>query len=257
MNNSITSVVTGAPKMLEQSVPGLSIDCVILGFDGKLKVILLKWKEFGAWSLPGGFIYKEEDMDSAAERVLLQRTGVTGLFLQQFATFGHADRRPESDLKILDELMVAATSEVRDWFKQRFISTGYFAFADISKCQLRPDEFSDRCEWVEINKLPKLIFDHRSIIKHALSTIKLQMNYLPIGKSLLPKQFTMGELQRLYEEILGKRLDRGNFQKKMLKLGIFKRLDKKHSGGAHKAPYLYRFDDKKYNSLIKEGIGYL
>jgi hypothetical protein len=144
---------------------------------------------------------------------------------------------------------------MRNWLRQRFITTGYFALVDIKKCNPKADIMSELCEWRPIHNLPELVLDHREIITKALNHIRIQINYLPIGISLLPELFTMKELQKLYEAILEIELDRGNFQKKMLKLGIFLRQEKKLSGAANKAPYLYKFDNIKYNEMLKNGIG--
>lgn len=245
-------------NIAQQSVPGLSIDCVVLGFENqKLHVLLLKWRDLPKWALPGGFVFKDEDMDQAVGRILKQRTGLPPLFLSQFWTFGEVNRRSSEDLKQMTSLMSSFPEEVKVWFQQRFVTTGYFALADMSQCLPIPDDLSDRCEWIEIDLLPDLILDHDEVINKALEKIRVQLNYLPFGISLLPEKFTMGNLQSLYEGILSKKLDRGNFQKKMLKLGIFNRLEKQLSGGAHKAPYLYEFDREKYDELLICGIGFM
>lgn len=115
---------------------------------------------------------------------------------------------------------------------------------------------SDKCEWKAIDELPQLLYDHESIIQKGLTHLSIQLNYLPVSMLLLPKKFTMQDLQKLYESILNKKLERSNFQRKMLKLGIFIRLEKQLTGAANKAPYLYCFDKPKYTELIKKGIGF-
>ncbi len=245
-------------SMISECIPGHSIDCVVLGYEDKcLKLLLLKWKNTSIWSLPGGFIQKEEHMDDAAKRIMVERTGLDTVFLSQFHTFGNHCRRNVDDLiKKLNNQFLHDTATV-DWFKQRFITTGYFALVDIRKSHPVPDALSESCSWVDINKLPDLIFDHEEIVRLAMSHIRIQLNYLPFGISMLPKRFTMTELQKLYEGFLGRPLDRGNFQKKMLKLGIFMRHEKQLLGGAHKAPWLYSFDRTKYEALLEKGIGFI
>jgi 8-oxo-dGTP diphosphatase len=110
------------------------------------------------------------------------------------------------------------------------------------------------CKWWDITKVPSLILDHNEILKKALSSVRLHISDYPVGKDLLPQKFTMPELQTLYETILGKALDRRNFQKKILSLGILDRLKERKQGGAHKAPFLYRFDAKKYQQALKQGL---
>lgn len=238
-------------------MPGLSIDCVIIGFDqGKLHILITKVFDTHVWSLPGGFIRKEENMDQAACRILEERSGMTLPYLQQFYTFGDVNRREPSS--ILSQLKShKALQEMAKWLEQRFISTGYLSFVNLRKSNPSPDALGETCSWIPVEKLPELLFDHRNIINKALEHVRNQINYMPVGKSLLPEIFTMKEFQLLYESILGRELDRGNFQKKMLRLGFLKRLEKMKGGGSHKAPYLYSFDTDTYNELLEKGIGYM
>ena len=238
-------------------LPGQSIDCVIIGYDlEELHILVLKWKGTDNWSLPGGFIQIDEDMDTAAVRILKSRTGLEIAFLDQFFTFGNKDRRNEDEL-IQGLKIINMNTSLAQWFKQRFISTGYLSLVNMKECHPKTDILSDACEWKPINKLPKLIFDHDHMVKKALEHIRIHINYLPLFISLLPEKFTMKALQKLYESILQKKLDRGNFQKKMLKLGIFIRLEKQLEGGAHKAPYLYKFDKEKYTDLKNKGTEFI
>jgi 8-oxo-dGTP diphosphatase len=231
-------------------IPHLSIDCVIFGFhENELKVLLLQWKDSRRWCLPGGFILKDEHIDNAAVRILQNRTDLNNIYLQQFYTFGD----PVRDRK---NHGVTKPSEVKgkSWLMERFITVGYWALVEFSKVTPTPDDFSLECRWWDINKVPSLILDHNAILEKALSSLRLHIHDYPVGKDLLPKRFTMPELQSLYETILGKPLDRRNFQKKILSLGILERLKERKQGGAHKAPFLYRFDTKKYQQALKQGL---
>ena len=239
-------------------VSGQSVDCVIFGFEnGELKILALKWKVPGEfWALPGGFVFKDEDLDKAAIRVLKERTGIDIPFLEQFKTFGKVDRR-DNDILVKNLKSIEVNKKMVDWFGNRFISTGYLSLVDIRKCSLTADLSSEAIEWFNLEDLPDLIYDHKEMVETALKYVQNQINYLPIGLNLLPEKFTMKELQMLYESILGRKLDRGNFQRKMLKLEIFIRHEKQHEGGAHKAPYLYSFDKEKYQELLDKAIGFV
>jgi 8-oxo-dGTP diphosphatase len=231
-------------------LPHLSIDCVIFGFhDDQLKVLLLQWKETQRWCLPGGFILNDEHIDDAAVRILKDRTGLDNIYLHQFHTFGDP-RRDRGKHGIKNPLAVKGKS----WIMDRFVTIGYWALVEFSKAAPAPDEFSMDCKWWDINKVPKLILDHNHILDNALTSLRLNLNDYPVGKDLLPEKFTMPELQRLYETIFGKALDRRNFQKKMLSFDILEKLKERKQGGAHKAPFLYRFDERKYQQALKQGL---
>lgn len=238
----------------EAYLPSLSLDCVIFGFhENQLKVLLLKFKNLDVWALPGGFVFKDEDVADAARRVLQERTGLTEIFLQQFNVFGNAKR---TDLNLHKQLLKKDGVNLhRDhWLLRRFVTIGYYALVEYSYVNPQPDVFSDECTWRDINDLPKMMMDHHDILIKALETLRSHLNYHPIGYNLLPEKFTMPQLQKLYETILGKELDRRNFQRKILSYGIVRRLKEVKKGGAHKAPYLYSFDVRKYQQALKESL---
>jgi len=245
----------------DKFIPNHSVDCVIIGFDNhELKILLIKLNFDNYWALPGGFIFKDEDIDIASQRVLNDRTGLQNVFLNQFYTFGKNNRNilPESleKEKWEEENRDFVNEGFNKWINKRFITTGYFALVDIGKAKLHSNIYKEKSEWISVKKIPELIYDHKEIVSKALEQVKIQLNYLPISINLLPDKFTMQDLQKLYEAILNKKLERSNFQRKMLKLNIFIRLEKQFSGAANKAPYLYKFDKKKYIELIKMGVGF-
>lgn len=139
------------------------------------------------------------------------------------------------------------------WNKQRFISIGYYALVDVENVDLQVDDISQACEWIPVETLPNLMMDHQEIVAEALKTLRRQLNEKPIGLNLLPDQFTMPELQKLYEAILGQALNRGNFYRKMLRYGILEKLEDTRKGGAHKSADLYRFNPEKYHQVLEEG----
>lgn len=228
----------------------ISIDCVVFGFhEGQMKVLMLKSKNEDGWQLPGGFVFKEEPIDDAATRILATRTGIDKIFLQQFRVFGTPGRNKQHN-----DMYDGLIPRERNFFANRFISIGYYALVDFVGVIPTPDEFSDICTWRDLNDLPVFLLDHEEIFKTALDTLRVQLNYQPIGYNLMPKEFTMPELQKLYETILGTKLDRRNFQRRMLGFGILNKLEETRKGGAHKAPYLYSFDLENYQAALKEGL---
>jgi ADP-ribose pyrophosphatase YjhB (NUDIX family) len=239
----------------EKYLRHISIDCVVFGFhENELKVLLLKTSYSDKWALPGGFILKKEPLDDAAERILRERTGLDEIYLQQFHVFGDPER---SNRKFNNEYFKKfGISKKNSWMSERFISIGYSALVDFTKVRLVPDIFSEGCEWFKIHDIPDLIFDHKKILETALEDLRMQLNFHPVGYNLLPLKFTMPELQKLYETILGKKLDRRNFQRKIIDTGILKRLDEIKKGVAHKAPFYYKFDLRNYKKALKAGMGF-
>ncbi|EDM36465.1 Acetohydroxy acid isomeroreductase [Pedobacter sp. BAL39] len=226
-------------------LPHISIDSVVFGFhEGEIKVLLLKMKDATKWQLPGGYLLKEEDLDAAAYRVLKERSGADKVFLHQFGVMG-APNRSQGFFEDHEDGL---------WNKQRFLTVGYYALVDNTEIKAVPDDISDFCEWKQLNELPEMAMDHGEIIDKALEALRLHLNYKPIGYNLLPSAFTMPELQKLYETILNKKLNRGNFYRKMTSFNILKKLDETRRGGAHKAPNLYEFDVDKYNAALKDGL---
>ncbi|CCH51249.1 NUDIX hydrolase [Fibrisoma limi BUZ 3] len=234
-------------------LPSLSVDCVIFGFhENELKVLLLTFRHTDLLALPGGLVHRQEDVDDAAKRILAERTGLADIYLEQFHTFGQLGRGSDQfGRKIAKANGIDLPPD--HWFTRRFVSVGYYALVDFSRVIPSPDVFSESIDWYDVRELPPLVLDHSLIVQKALDTLRLMLDHRLIGFNLLPEMFTMGELQRLYETILGKKLLRTNFQRKMLSLEILERLDKKWTGGAHKAPYLYRFDTKKGEEYLNNG----
>jgi ADP-ribose pyrophosphatase YjhB (NUDIX family) len=221
-------------------LPHVSVDPAVFGFDaGGLKILLLRWKYLDGWSLPGGHVRRDESIDRAAERVLRERTGLERIFLRQFHTFGGTSRGE----RVLRELAEAMGERMPPdhWMAERVVSIGYLALVNFADVTPAPDAISDECRWWDVRHLPALRFDHGAIVSSALEALRGQARYLPLGRNLLPEKFTMPELQRLHEAVLGVALDRRNFQKRILDLGFVERLPERKTGGAHRAPFLSRF----------------
>ncbi|MEP6736383.1 MAG: NUDIX domain-containing protein [Chryseolinea sp.] len=239
-------------------MPNVAVDCAVFGFhNNELKILLLKWKYIKGWSLPGGYMKHTEDAELAARRLLKERTGLDNIFLQQHHTFSGITRAKLSaqNLKMFDKIL-GVDVPADNWLHARTVAIGYYALVEYSKVAPQPDSFTESCEWRNIEDIPPLMFDHDEMVTHALKTLRLQLSHQPVGLNLLPLKFTIGELQSLYETLLGQPLDRGNFRKKMLSTGILKKTGERPTGKAHKTPHLYSFNKKAYAESFKSGISF-
>jgi len=202
----------------------VAVDCIIFGFDQSREVLqlLLIKRNFepqkGKWSLMGGFMQKNENLRSAAERVLHQLTGLTGVYLEQLHTFGKVARDPV----------------------ERTVSVAYFALINSTGLQAEGNA-PYTAQWFDIKKIPKLIFDHQEMVQAAIDRLQYRASMEPIGIELLPQKFTMRQLQKLHEAIYDQKLDKRNFIKKMQSLNVFQRLDEKDKSSSKKGSYLYTF----------------
>lgn len=234
----------------------LSVDCVIFTIQNAgLKVLLTKLTSEMNWMLPGGFMTRNENADQAASRILKFRTGVENVYLNQFQIFSDPNRFTFS--KPIQELIQIEKGKV--YFEQlprRVISIGYFALVNFESIHPTGGVLEEESCWCDIDQLPTLEYDHTHILQEALVALRKEVYFRPIIYKLLPEKFTLPELQVLYEVVLDKSLDRGSFQRKMLRWDIFERLEERKGGVAHKRPFLYRFDSNKYQSAIEQGISF-
>lgn len=213
----------------------LAVDCIIFGFDGEALKILLVKRDFepkkGKWSLIGGFLKKDQDLDQAATRILHHLTGLDDIYLEQFYAFSKVGRDPG----------------------ERTISVAYYALIDIASGSEELIQL-DTAKWFSLKQAPDLIFDHNRMVELAISRLKYRAKTEPIGFELLPDKFTMLQLQNLYESVLNEKLDKRNFTSKINALGILIKLDEKDMESSKKGSYLYQFDAVKYNEKLKEGF---
>jgi 8-oxo-dGTP diphosphatase len=212
------------------------VDCVVFGFDdGELKVLLIEraLEPFkGKWALPGGFVRMDEAVDEAARRELAEEAGLKNVFLEQLCTFGALDRDP----------------------RERVVSVAHYALVKLSDHRAKAATDAANAEWFPISKAPELAFDHADILAAALARLKGKVRYQPIGFELLPPKFTLSELQHLYEAVLEAELDKRNFRKKVLGLGLLAPLKESRMAGRHRPARLFRFDADKYEKLRKRGF---
>lgn len=205
----------------------IAVDVVVFALDGDtLKILLQKTnkKELkGAFAVPGALVGQDESLEEAAERVLAEKVGLEGVFFDQLATFGDPERDPFG----------------------RVVSVAYIALLDTKKYELHAEVEMDDVQWVSVKRLPTLAYDHKEIAKVALTRLRGKLEYTNIVQGVLPREFTLTELQHAYEVILDHELDKRNFRKKILALKLVKETGKKRSGGASRPAALYTFVKKK------------
>lgn len=222
----------------EYARPALTVDCVVFGIDEEdLKVLLIKrgLEPFeGSWALPGGFVQMEESLADAARRELQEETGLDRVFLEQLFTFGEVARDPRG----------------------RVVSVAYYALVRLLDHKVQAATDAQDASWFPVWDTPTLAFDHSKILQMALERLKGKVRYVPIGFELLPKKFTLSQLQRLYSTVLERELDRRNFRKKILSMDILDELDEVERDVAHRAARLYRFNERKYKKLVKGGFDF-
>jgi len=217
----------------------VAVDSIIFGYDEggrELKLLLLK-RNFqparGEWSLMGGFVENNESIDDAAKRILNQLTGLSNVYMEQLYTFGEIERDPGA----------------------RIISIAYFALIKINASDLELVK-NHGATWVPISSMPSLIFDHEAMVERALKKLQIRARTQPIGFELLPDKFTIPQLQGLYEAIYNKALDKRNFRRKLLTMDLLEKLEEKEKESSRKGAWYYRFDQKKYEDLLKRGFNF-
>ncbi|HVX48618.1 MAG TPA: NUDIX domain-containing protein [Chitinophagaceae bacterium] len=236
---------------------GLCIDCAIFGYHaGELQLLLVKNKIITRWCLPGGYVKKTENLDDAAARITRDRTGIEGLYLQQFKTFGEPGRNKSYgyfDEDKLHELTGVRLAE-NNWLRAETVSVGFYAITDVVNTIPKADFLSSECRWFPIAALPNLGFDHDDMVRDALQHMRVHLYHYPIGKNLLPKRFTLKEIKLFYEVMSGKTLSATNFPSKLIALGLIVKTREKLHIGAHRSPTYYQFNEKVYQKALREGL---
>lgn len=212
-------------RLAPQAYPYVAVDVVIFSIDaGELKTLLVQVRKgpyAGGWAFPGGLVRMDESLDDAARRELSAQTGLGGIYLEQLRTFGDPGRDPQA----------------------RVVSTAYFALVPATDMRAQSDKYAD-VAWFPVRRLPPLAYDHDAVARAALERLRAKLAYTNLVYGLLPAEFTLGELQEIYELILGRRLDRRNFRKKILASGLLRQLSRQRRG-AHRPAALYRFAQRR------------
>ncbi|MEN9333793.1 MAG: hypothetical protein RLY35_973 [Bacteroidota bacterium] len=223
----------------------VSVDCVVFGFDeDELKVLLIEQKQPDGKTIkpqkavPGDLVQEDEGLDAAAKRILKQLTSLEGIYLKQFHSFGDPNR--VSGLKDRDWLRSFRTHPER-----RVITIGYYSLVKMDDFNPQAASFAKKAQWVDVYKIPNLAFDHNEIVGEALKVLRHELMADHIGFELLPEKFTLSQLQKLYEIILDKKLDKRNFRKNILRTNTVEPLEEKQSGVLHKPAQLFSVKRKK------------
>lgn len=220
-----------------QSKHYVAIDCIIFGYDileKEIKLLLIKRgfePEKGKWSLAGGFVEENENLEDAAIRILFRLTGLTDVYLEQSWTFGRVDRDPGA----------------------RVISISYSALIKIKDIDSKLKE-THGAHWQSLSRLPKLIFDHGAMVNRALEELRKRIKVKPVGFALLPEKFTLVQLQELYEAIYQREIDKRNFRKKILSMNILEKLDEKEKETSKKGAWYYMFNRDNYEHYRNQGF---
>jgi 8-oxo-dGTP diphosphatase len=218
----------------------LAVDAVVFGYTSKegLMVLLIKRKiePFkGEWAIPGGLVENSESLEQAVQRELKEETGVSINYLEQLYTFGEPNRDP----------------------RNRVVSVAYFGLVKPSAFRLEANTDAEDAQWFNIKNLPKLAFDHKTILEAAIKRLKAKITYEPVGFELLEKKFPFSELEKMYSALLDRPVDRRNFKKKIMRFGFLEETNEKQKlEGAGRPGPLYKFNEKKYFELVKTGINF-
>ncbi|WP_208683252.1 NUDIX domain-containing protein [Flavobacterium sp. SLB02] len=225
-------------KTTTPEIDGMTIDCVIFGFNkASLEVLLVQHAEgesIGKWGLLGGYMKREESADDAAHRIVYELTSLDNIYLEQLKAFTNPARVPQ----------------------RRVVTIGYYTLVNREDYNIKASLSVIEAKWHKIDTIPELIFDHSEILNFSLMQLRNRVRQAPIGFNLLPEKFTLLQLMHLYEEILGIELDKSNFRRKILHMKLLVELDEKQKAVSHRAAKLYKFDSDTYKKLTEKGFSF-
>lgn len=210
----------------------ISVDSVIFGYsEGQLKVALVKRKKEpfkGMWAIPGGFMEGDETVEETALRELTEETGIQNVYLEEFGVFSKRGRDPRGPT----------------------ITVAFFALINSEQCHLVATEDASDAQWWSAYDVPTLGYDHNEIYQEALNALRIAVKVQPLAFELLPKEFTLTQLQTLYEQVYGIKIDKRNFRKKVLNKGYVIPTGKKTEGGRQRPALFYKYEPKFFSEPL-------
>jgi ADP-ribose pyrophosphatase YjhB (NUDIX family) len=216
----------------------VAVDCIIFGVqDNQLKLLIFKREVeplAGQLSLLGSFVESDESVAKAAERVLYELTGFQDIYMEQLHTFGDVARDPGA----------------------RVISVAYWSLIRVDQNHLEFSARNHEAKWISIDEIPQLIFDHGDMVNMAVAGLQERARFHPVGFELLPEEFTLPQLLKVYEAIFNHEIDDRNFRKKLLNSGLLTRLEKKDMTTSKKGSFLYKFNKETYEKLSQDGYNF-
>lgn len=224
------------PDLSSYPRPAVATDIVVFTIrDDALQVLLIRRGQGpfeGMWALPGGFVREHESLEATARRELEEETGVRDVYLEQLYTFGELDRDP----------------------RFRVISVVYYALINSLERDVRGGTDASDARWFPVDDLPQLAFDHGEIVAYAHQRLRYKLEYAPVAFQLLPRRFTLSDLQHVYERIVGRPLDKRNFRRKVQRLGFLRKTNEKRREGAHRPAQLYEFSEEAFEEAAEGGV---
>ena len=216
----------------------IAVDCIIFGVQENMLKLLIFKREVepfaGQWSLLGSFVDPDESVSAAAERVLFELTGLQDIYMEQLNCFGAVDRDAGA----------------------RVISVAHWSLIRVDQNHLEFSVRNHEAKWISIDEVPELVLDHRDMVMMAIERLQERAKFHPIGFELLPEEFTLPQLLKVYEAIFAHEIDDRNFRKKLLNSDLLTRLPKKDKSTSKKGSYLYKFNQETYRKLSKDGYNF-
>ncbi len=248
-----TENIDALKKIIHTSIPQLSINTVIFRFHKEeLQFAVVQLVDGNTWFVPGGYVFQNESVDDAARRNLYEQTQINDLVLFQFGSFGSSDRSIGSDNNDIEQM--GMPDEIHGWITQRFVTIAYYSIISDPITEIKLGPLYGSAKWLNIEDKENLAMDHSFIVAEARKALARDLLSQPLLLSFMPAKFTIPELQKLYEAILGRSVDRGNFRKRMLKSGFLIKTGQVQGNARQRPPEFYRINSENFLNSLTEDV---